>query len=610
MPQLRVGLAQIDTTVGDLAGNADLVSSWVGHAVEAGCHLVLFPEMTLTGYPAEDLVLRRSFVEASRSGLEALARRLDDEGAGEVAVAVGYCDRSSTPAPAVGRPAGEPQNALAVLFRGGVVARYAKHHLPNYGVFDEARYFVRGETFPVVRLHGVDVGLTICEDLWQEGGPVHVGRAAEVGLLLCVNGSPYERGKDDVRGELVARRAVQAGAALAYVNLVGGQDELVFDGDSIVVDAAGRVVARAPMFEQGLMAVDLDLPAATSTLDGPVDAGDGTVMQLTRVELTADPLPAWQPLVPGVAVPLQDEAEVWAALVTATRDYVEKNGFPSVVVALSGGIDSAVVSTIAADAIGPDRVHVVGMPSAWSSPGSLTDAEELARLQGLHWSVFPIAPVVDAWAPLQLTGLASENLQARVRGTTLMALSNARGHLVLTTGNKSELATGFSTLYGDSAGGFAPIKDVPKTLVWALARWRNTVSYAIPWASIDKPPSAELAPGQLDSDRLPPYDVLDALLDAYVEQDLGRAELVAAGFDEAMVDRVVRLVDLAEYKRRQNPPGPKITSRAFGRDRRLPITSRWREPATAVAADPRPNARRGPGGSSLTQDVTGATPPS
>ena len=578
MPQLRVGLAQIDTTVGDLAGNADLVSRWTAHARDNGCHTVVFPEMTLTGYMPEDLVLRRSFVDASIAALHALAKRLEAEGSGGVAVVVGFCDKSHRPAPAVGRPAGEPQNAAAVLWGGEVVTTYAKHHLPNYGVFDEFRYFVRGDRFPVFRLHGVDVGIVICEDLWQEGGPIGVARETEVGLILCPNASPYERFKDDVRGALVVRRAREANAAIAYANLVGGQDELVYDGDSLVVTAAGEIVARAPVWEEGLIAVDLDLPAATSELAGDVDGRDGTTMHVDRTTLTSAPLPPYAPLVPGIAPRLDDAAEVWGALVTATRDYVDKNGFKSVAVCLSGGIDSAVVSTIACDALGPDRVHVISMPSDWSSEGSVTDAKALADLQSLHYQVIPIAPMVDAYtAATPLDGLALENLQARVRGTLVMALSNQHGHLVLTCGNKSELATGFSTLYGDSAGGFAPIKDVPKTLVWELARWRNTQSYVIPVETIEKPPSAELAPGQLDSDRLPPYDVLDALLDAYVERDLGRAELIAAGFDAALVDRVVRLVDLAEYKRRQYPPGPKITPRAFGRDRRLPITSRWRE---------------------------------
>jgi len=610
MAQLRIGLAQVDSTVGDLAGNADVVSGWVRHAAGLGCHLVAFPEMVLTGYPPEDLVLRSSFVQASLDALEALAVRLAEQGAGELAVIVGYCGRSDSPAPALGHPAGEPQNSAAVLFGGRVVARYAKHHLPNYGVFDEFRYFVRGDRLPVVRLHGVDVTTVICEDLWQEGGPVSVARAAGVGLVVCLNGSPYERDKDDVRGPLAARRAGEAGAALVYVNTVGGQDELVFDGDSLVVDAAGSIVARGPLWEEGLLVVDLDLPVASAVSSGPVEAADGTTMIVDRVALSGEPVPRYDPVVPGIAAPLGDEAEVWGALVTAIRGYVRKNRFTSVVLGLSGGIDSALVATLACDALGPDAVHVVGMPSEWSSGHSVSDAQELATRQGLHWSVVAIKPIIDAWlGSVELTGLAVENLQARVRGSTLMALSNEHGHLVLTTGNKSELATGFSTLYGDSAGGFAPIKDVPKSLVWKLCRWRNAVAAErgeappIPENSIDKPPSAELAPGQLDSDRLPPYDVLDALLDAYVEQDRGRAELVTAGFDPELVDRVVKLVDAAEYKRRQSPPGPKITGRAFGRDRRLPITSRWRDAAAPTAAEPetvRPEGAAGDGRAAAT----------
>ncbi|CAI7978246.1 MULTISPECIES: NAD+ synthase [unclassified Parafrankia] len=595
MAQLRIALAQVDTTVGDLDGNAELVSSWTKQALARSAHLVVFGEMTLTGYPAEDLVLRRSFVAASAAALERLAVRLAEEGAGEIAVVVGYLDASPTPAPAVGRPAGEPQNCVAVLWQGRVAARSAKHHLPNYGVFDEFRYFVPGTTFPVFRLHGVDVGLTVCEDLWQEGGPVAVAREVGVGLLLCINGSPYEQGKSYHRDELCARRAREAGATLAYVNLVGGQDELVFDGDSLVVDAGGEVLARAPVFAETLLTVDLDLPEGAGTgvgpetgPDGPVDAGDGTTMAVSRVVLAADPLPAWEPRPATVADRPDPAGELYAAVVTGTRDYVRKNGFRSVALGLSGGIDSALVATIAVDALGPDAVHTVAMPSAHSSQGSLDDAAELARRQRTRHSVVPIEPTVAAFhaalaAAGGLHGLAAENLQARVRGTLLMALSNEHGHLVLTTGNKSELATGFSTLYGDSAGGFAPIKDVSKTNVWALARWRNARAVArgevppIPEEIIVKPPSAELAPGQLDSDRLPDYSVLDAVLDDYVSHDLGRAELTAAGHAPATVDRVIRLVDLAEYKRRQNPPGPKVTSKAFGRDRRLPITSRWRE---------------------------------
>jgi NAD+ synthase (glutamine-hydrolysing) len=601
VPALRVALAQIDVTVGDLAGNADAVVRWTRHAAERGAHVVAFPEMALTGYPAEDLVLRRSFVDASLRVLADTATRLAAEGLGEIAVAVGYLDRYPHPslpgASSVGRPAGEPQNAAAVLWRGQVTARYAKHHLPNYGVFDEFRYFVRGDRLPVVRLHGVDVALTICEDLWQAGGPISVARHATVGLVVTLNASPYERHKDDLRLPLAQRRAREAGAPLAYVNLVGGQDELVFDGDSLVVGADGRLLARAPQFEEGLLVTDLDLPPARDDRTGALDAGDGTTMVVERVTLTsiAEPEapPAYQPLTAGVAPRLSDDAEVYAALVTGTRDYVRKNGFRSVVLGLSGGIDSALTATIAVDAVGAAAVHGVAMPSAYSSAHSLGDAEELASRQGITFEVVPIKPMVEAYdAQLELTGLAHENLQARVRGTTLMALSNQRGHLVLTTGNKSELATGYSTLYGDSAGGFAPLKDVPKTLVWRLARWRNRVAEEngepppIPQHSIDKPPSAELRPGQLDTDSLPAYDELDRLLDDYIEKDLGRDDLVAAGHDPALVERVIRMVDAAEYKRRQYPPGPKISLRAFGRDRRLPITSRWRELVAPHTVDP------------------------
>ena len=590
MPRLRIALAQVDLTVGDLDGNADMIVDQTKAAVDQGAQLVAFPEMALTGYPPEDLVLRRSFVEASRDALDQLAARLDSEGLGDIGVVVGYLDRCAKPAPRVGRPAGEPQNAAAFVHRGTIVARYAKHHLPNYGVFDEFRYFVPGDTLPVIRFGEIDIAMTICEDLWQDGGPITVARQADVGLVLCINGSPYERNKDDVRLDLVTRRAREAGAALAYVNLVGGQDELVFDGDSLVVGADGALLSRATRFDKDLLVVDLDLPTAASSVVGSVDALDGSTIAVERAT-TAPPVESAAPsITPRLDVGLDEPAEVWAALVLGTGDYVRKNGFTSVVLGLSGGIDSALVATIARDALGAEAVHVVGMPSRYSSDGSVSDAEELARRQGLQWEVLPIAPMVEAYekafgdlAVGGLHGLAEENLQARVRGTALMALSNEAGHLVLTTGNKSELATGFSTLYGDSAGGFAPIKDVPKTLVWELARWRNAHARGrgevepIPVEIIDKEPSAELAPGQLDSDRLPDYGELDAVLDAYVERDLGRVELMALGHPAELVDRIIRLVDLAEYKRRQYPPGPKITPKGFGRDRRLPITNRWRE---------------------------------
>jgi NAD+ synthase (glutamine-hydrolysing) len=610
---LRIALAQVNATVGDLDGNAELIVEWTRRAAARGARVVVFPEMMLTGYPVEDLALRASFVEASIRTLHAVAARLGAKGLGGIAVVTGYLDRRADLAPRTGLPAGAPLDAAALLHGGRVVITSAKHHLPNYGVFDEFRYFVPGNTLPVFRLpagegagegESVEVAIAICEDLWQDGGPVAACRRSGAGLLVVPNASPYERGKDDVRLDLCVRRAREAGAALAYANMIGGQDELVFDGDSIVVLANGTLVSRGPQFEEALVVADLDLPAAPpgpEAGDEPVDAGDGTVITIRRVEL-APPEPAPSGPVPSrpAGAPdeddrlfwprLSDPAEVYAALVTGVRDYVRKNGFRSVIVALSGGIDSALTATIAADAIGPSNVHVVLMPSRYSSDHSVSDAEDLVRRQGLHAVTIPIKAMVDAFgeelapAGFPETGLPAENLQARVRGVVLMGLSNAHGHLVLTTGNKSELATGYSTLYGDSAGGFGPIKDVPKTLVWQLSRWRNAEAARrgavppIPENSITKPPSAELAPGQMDTDSLPPYDVLDALLDDYVEKDMGTAELIAAGHDPALVERVVRLVDAAEYKRRQYPPGPKISQKNFGRDRRLPITNRWREP--------------------------------
>jgi NAD+ synthase (glutamine-hydrolysing) len=590
----------VNPTVGDLEGNARLVVEWTGRAAEAGASLVVFPEMMLTGYPVEDLALRASFVDASIGMLRATAELLAVERLGSIAVVAGYLDRRAGLTPRVGRPAGAPLDAAALLYGGAIAATTAKHHLPNYGVFDEYRYFVPGDTMPVFRMPAdggdVDVAIAICEDLWQDGGPVQVACTAGAALLAVPNASPYERGKEYVRQELCARRAREAGAVLAYANMVGGQDELVFDGGSLVVDAAGRLLARGPRFQEVLVLADLDLPAADPARlpgDMPVDAGDGTTITIHRLALeNTEDNERWPsrtatlpPATSAETQTLGDLAEVYAALVLGTADYVRKNGFGSVILALSGGIDSALTATIAADAIGPDRVHVVLMPSRYSSDHSVTDAEDLVKRQGLHGRTVPIRSMVDAFeAELDgIDGLAAENLQARIRGMTLMTLSNHEGHLVLTTGNKSEVATGYSTLYGDSAGGFAPIKDVPKTMVWALSRWRNAQAAErgqmppIPENSISKPPSAELAPGQLDTDSLPDYAVLDAIIDDYVEKDMGAAQLVAAGHDPELVQRVIRLVDTAEYKRRQYPPGPKITQKNFGRDRRLPITSRWRE---------------------------------
>ncbi|QNE77780.1 NAD+ synthase [Streptomyces finlayi] len=582
MPQLRLALNQIDSTVGDLAGNAESIVHWTRHAAEQGAHLVAFPEMALTGYPVEDLALRSSFVDASRDALHALAARLRAEGFGELPVVVGYLDRSGTSQARYGQPAGSPQNAAAVLHRGQVALSFAKHHLPNYGVFDEFRYFVPGDSMPVVRVHGIDVALAICEDLWQDGGRVPAARSAGAGLLLSVNASPYERDKDDTRLELVRKRAQEAGCTTAYLAMIGGQDELVFDGDSIVVDKRGEVIARAPQFSEGSMILDLDLPAAAAKApSGSVDDG----LRIDHVVLSDEPLPAYEPeLTGGYAERLDDDEELYSALVVGLRAYAAKNGFSSVLIGLSGGIDSALVAAIACDALGAQNVYGISMPSAYSSEHSKSDAAELARRTGLNFRTVPIEPMFDAYmGSLGLTGLAEENLQSRLRGTMLMAVSNQEGQIVLAPGNKSELAVGYSTLYGDSVGAYGPIKDVYKTSVFRLAKWRNRAAEArgqtppIPEASITKPPSAELRPGQVDTDSLPDYDVLDRLLELYVDRDQGREAIVAAGFDDALVVRTLRMVDTAEYKRRQYPPGTKISPKGFGKDRRLPITNRWRE---------------------------------
>ncbi|PWJ09327.1 NAD+ synthase [Streptomyces sp. NWU49] len=587
MPQLRLALNQIDSRVGDLDGNTETILRWTRHSAERGAHLVAFPEMVLTGYPVEDLALRSSFVEASRAALRSLAARLAEEGFGELPVVVGYLDRSAAAQPKYGQPAGAPQNAGAVLYGGEVVLAFAKHHLPNYGVFDEFRYFVPGDTMPVVRVHGVDVALAICEDLWQDGGRVPAARSAGAGLLLSINASPYEREKDDTRLELVRKRAQEAGCTTAYLAMTGGQDELVFDGDSIVVDRDGAVVTRAPQFTEGCFVVDLDLPAAAA------DAPTGTVddgLRIDRVVLSEAPLPAYEPeQAGGCAERLDDDEEVYSALVVGLRAYVEKNGFESVLIGLSGGIDSALVAAIACDAVGAENVYGVSMPSKYSSGHSRDDAAELARRTGLNYRTVAIEPMFDAYmGALGLTGLAEENLQSRLRGTLLMSLSNQEGHIVLAPGNKSELAVGYSTLYGDSVGAYGPIKDVYKTSVFRLARWRNRAAQErgetppIPENSISKPPSAELRPGQVDTDSLPDYPVLDAILELYVDRDRGADEIVAAGFDRELVAKTLRMVDRAEYKRRQYPPGTKISPKGFGKDRRLPITNGWREQAPAA----------------------------
>ena len=547
--KLRVALAQINPTVGDLAGNAALIAESVKSAQSHGANLIVFPEMIVTGYPVEDLALRPSFQAASIRAVQEIAASIT----GDIVAIVGYLDQG-------------PKNAVAVIHDGKIRATYVKRHLPNYGVFDEFRNFVPGDQSLVVRIHGVDVAVAICEDIWHSLDSI---AARTPGLLVVPNGSPFERNKDDVRLALVQKRAKEISAPVAYVNMTGGQDDLVFDGDSIVVGKDGSVLARTAQFDDQLIVVDIDCAEGSSRPD---------------VVISEEPTSHSSPTNSTIATPLSDEAEMWQGLVMGLRDYVAKNGFRSVVLGLSGGIDSALVAAIAIDALGAKRVNGVAMPSKYSSGHSVEDAQALADATGIHFRITPIAPMVDAFMDnVVLRGLAEENLQARVRGTTLMGISNQEGHLVLATGNKSELAVGYSTLYGDAVGGFAPIKDIYKTDVWALSRYRNAVALErgetppIPERSITKEPSAELRPDQKDSDSLPDYPLLDRVLRAYVDEDHGYEALLAEGFDAELVHRVISLVDKAEYKRRQYPPGTKVSGRAFGKDRRLPMTSRWNE---------------------------------
>jgi NAD+ synthase (glutamine-hydrolysing) len=547
--KLRVALAQINPTVGDFVGNAALIQEAVAKAQKQSAEIIVFPEMIVTGYPVEDLALRPSFQAASIAAVEKIAASIS----GEIVAVVGYLDKG-------------PKNAVAIIHQGQIKARYFKQHLPNYGVFDEFRNFKPGNQNLVVRIQGVDVAIAICEDIWHSVDSI---AARKPGLLVVPNGSPFERNKDDVRLALVKKRAQEIGAPIAYVNMTGGQDDLVFDGDTIVVGADGGVLARSAQFVDQMLIVDIDCNESTSQPD---------------LEITKSPNKVSDSHGGEVATRLSDEEEMWQALVVGLRDYVSKNGFRSVVLGLSGGIDSALVAAIAIDAVGAKAVNGVAMPSKYSSDHSIEDAQSLADNTGIHFRITPIAPMVDAYhSNLTLKGLAEENLQARVRGTALMGISNQEGHLVLATGNKSELAVGYSTLYGDAVGGFAPIKDIYKTDVWALANWRNQQAIKagqvapIPERSITKEPSAELRPGQKDSDSLPDYKVLDKLLMAYVDQDRGFQELLNDGFDPELVRRVLSLVDKAEYKRRQYPPGTKVSSRAFGKDRRLPMTSGWSE---------------------------------
>jgi len=574
MPSLRIALGQVNPTVGDLDGNAALIREAAKGAYEAGADLLILPEMVLTGYPVEDLSLRPSFQDASRAAMVALASDLRAAGHGDLLCLVGYLDHSDESDREIGRPRGGPVNSAALVHDGRILARYDKHFLPNYGVFDEARYFVPGTQRLIVDIDGTRICVAICEDLWRDGGPVQWAREAQADVITVLNASPYERMKDDVRLQLCVDRARDSNAAVAYANMFGGQDELVFDGDSLVVDRDGRLLERACQFGPDLLIVDLPV----------IDRGNRSSAADLAVTSRSSAGIDRAPIAPVLTPRLDDHEELYAALRMGLADYVDKNGFASVLLGLSGGIDSAFVAALAVDALGGDRVFGVAMPSPYSSGHSVEDAHDLANRTGLHIRDVPITPMFSAFQQaLNLSGLAEENLQARIRGMILMALSNAEGHLVLATGNKSELSVGYSTIYGDAVGGFAPIKDLPKTLVWELARWRNEQATRhgqtppIPPRSITKEPSAELRPDQRDADSLPDYEILDALLENYVDEDTGADDLHAQGFPADLVERVLTMTDAAEYKRRQYPPGTKIGARAFGRDRRQPITNRWRE---------------------------------
>ncbi len=558
MASIRVALAQLNFRLGDFESNVASITEAYDQSLEREADVVVYSELAVCGYPPEDLLLKQRFLEDARSALEDIAAHTSD------AVAV------------VGFPEQEGQhiyNSAAVCHQGTVKGIYRKQLLPNYSVFDEKRYFTAGTSAgPIVQIAGVMVGISICEDQWFDEGPLNDQVSSGVGLSISLNASPYQRGKDAARASTVIERVTSHKIPVVYVNQVGGQDELIFDGSSFVANSEGELVARLPQFEEAVQLVDLDVDESSV---------DGLPVIVTSTEQKAKGAIAEPVVVEGD----EEIAEVWNALVLATRDYVNKNGFSEVVVGLSGGVDSSLVAAIAVDALGPERVHGVSMPSRYSSQGSEDDAAELAGNFGIDFQTIPIEaghtaltnmlePVFSGHSP----DLTEENLQSRLRGILLMAMSNKKGWLVLTTGNKSETSVGYSTLYGDTAGGFAVIKDCPKLLVYELCRWRNgqTASSWIPEASISKPPSAELRPDQTDDQSLPPYELLDPLLEAYVEQDRSAAELVAEGFDPEIVEQITRLVDLAEYKRRQSPPGPRISAKAFGKDRRLPITNRYR----------------------------------
>ncbi len=582
---LRVALAQMNPVVGDLEGNVRRMVEYIHRARQAQAHVVLFPELAVTGYPPEDLLLKPDFVEGNLAAVQEVAQHATD-----LVAVVGFADRANY-----------LYNAAAVCAGGRVQGVYHKRLLPNYGVFDEKRYFAPGQQAPVFLLGDLPVAVNICEDIWFPDGPCAVQARAGALVVFNINGSPYHRGKWREREEMLRTRARDCGIQLCYVNLVGGQDELVFDGDSVVVDQTGRILARAPQFEETLLVCDLDVAAARrqrARRTGVDEAERFPVGDVALCPAVPVEVPLREPGVPAaplLAEPLPDLEEVYRALVVGTRDYVRKNGFRQVFVGLSGGVDSSLVATLAADALGPEAVVGVSMPSPYTSGESVRYAEELARNLGIRLLTLPIRGPFEAYLEAlqpafqgREPDVTEENLQARIRGNYLMALTNKLGGIVLTTGNKSELSVGYATLYGDMAGGFAVLKDVPKTLVYALARWRNRKQPVIPEGVLTRPPTAELRPGQTDQETLPPYEVLDPILELYVEQDTPPEDIVRAGFHPETVAKVVRMVDRSEYKRRQAPPGVKITPKAFGRDRRLPITSWYRAWARVEPTSARP----------------------
>jgi NAD+ synthase (glutamine-hydrolysing) len=569
MTWLRVALCQLDPVVGDLGGNVERIVNALGRAEEGGADLAVFPELAITGYPPEDLLLKPGFVADNQVALAKVAQATE-----RCVAVVGFVDERL-----------DLYDSAAVCAGGEVRGIYHKCNLPNYSVFDEQRYFVPGTGAESLYLiGGARIGVSVCEDAWDPTGPISSQAAAGAELMVNINASPYYARRLGERQRMLATRAADASCALIYVNLVGGQDELVFDGASMVFDAEGNLIAAMPQFEEAVSIFDIEVrPTYRKRLLDP--RGRHRAPELPEVVVSANPRqPVAAPrIAPPLAAPLGLEEEVYRALVLGTHDYVRKNGFSEVVIGLSGGIDSSLVAVIAADALGAASVHGVSMPSRYTSGQSNDDAAELSSRLGMDYLTVPIEPAHEAMLEMlsgtfagRSAGLAEENIQSRLRGVVLMALSNKFGWLVLTTGNKSELAVGYSTLYGDTAGGFAVIKDVPKTLVYRLCEWRNSQGEVIPEAVLTKPPTAELRPGQLDTDSLPPYEQLDPVLEAYVEGDLTAAELVEAGFDPDLVQRVVRLVDLAEYKRRQSPLGVRVTPKAFGRDRRMPITNGYR----------------------------------